>query len=69
MNKNLDFRVPTPEEKALAFAEMEERLLKQLKSKDGKCEQSLFNLAQLYSQSGRVELGSRIGSTTISVTP
>jgi len=55
MNKNVDFRVPTPEEKALAFAEMEERLLKQLKSKDGKCEQSLFNLAKLYSQSGRVD--------------
>jgi len=55
MNKNFNFRLRTPEEKALMFAKMEEGLLKQLKSKDGKCEQSLINLAQLYSQSGRVD--------------
>jgi tetratricopeptide (TPR) repeat protein len=58
MNNNSDFRFtisPIPEGEALTFDEMEERFLKQLKAKDGKCEQSLINLAQLYSQSDRVD--------------
>ena len=68
MNKNSDFRFtipPIPEGEALTFAEMEERFLKQLKAKDGKCEQSLINLAQLYSQSDRMDEASRCIQTLL----
>ncbi|HZS17280.1 MAG TPA: tetratricopeptide repeat protein [Candidatus Udaeobacter sp.] len=53
MDSNLDFRfsVPDiPQGEALTFDEVEERCLKQLQEKDGKCVQSLINLAKLYSQ-------------------
>lgn len=58
MNKNFEFRFtvpPIPEGEALTFAEMEEHFLKQLEAKDGKCEQSLMNLALIYSQSQRID--------------
>ena len=56
MDKNLDFRfsVPNiPKGEALTFDEIEERCLKQLQEKEGKCVQSLINLAKLYSQAKR----------------
>jgi len=58
MDKNLDFHfsVPNiPQGEALTFDEIEERCLKQLQDKDGKCVQSLINLAKLYSQAKRYE--------------
>jgi tetratricopeptide (TPR) repeat protein len=56
MDQNLDFRfsVPNiPQGEALTFDEIEERCLKQLQEKEGKCIQSLINLAELYSQAKR----------------
>jgi tetratricopeptide (TPR) repeat protein len=56
MDQNLDFRFsvrPIPEGEALTFAEIEERCLKQLQEKEGKCVESLINLAKLYSQAKR----------------
>lgn len=53
MNKNSKFRYstrPIPVGEALTFAEIEARCLKQLQDKDGKCVQSLKNLADLYSR-------------------
>jgi tetratricopeptide (TPR) repeat protein len=53
MDQNLDFRFSvrtTPQGEALTFDEIEERCLKQLQEKEGKCVQSLINLAKLYSQ-------------------
>jgi regulator of sirC expression with transglutaminase-like and TPR domain len=58
MDKNLDFRfsVPNiPKGEALTFDEIEERCLKQLQEKEGKCVQSLINLAKLYSQAKRYD--------------
>jgi len=56
MDQNLDFHfsVPKiPEGEALTFDEIEERCLKRLQEKKGKCVQSLINLAKLYSQAKR----------------
>src|SRR5215831_15007843 len=56
MDQNLDFHffVPKiPEGEAFTFGEIEERCLKQLQEKEGKCVQSLINLANLYSQAKR----------------
>jgi tetratricopeptide (TPR) repeat protein len=56
MDQNLDFHfsVPKiPQGEALTFDEIEERCLKQLQEKEGKCVQSLVNLAKLYSQAKR----------------
>jgi tetratricopeptide (TPR) repeat protein len=56
MDQNLDFHfsVPKiPQGEALTFDEIEERCLKQLQAKEGKCVQSLINLAKLYSQAKR----------------
>lgn len=56
MNADLPFRysVPQiPEGEALTFEEIEARFLKQLQENDGKCVQSLINLAKVYSQTGR----------------
>ena len=58
MDQNLDFHfsVPKiPQGEALTFYEIEERCLKQLQAKDGKCVQSLINLAKLYSQAKRYD--------------
>jgi tetratricopeptide (TPR) repeat protein len=62
MNQNLEFRFsvrPIPEGEALTFDEIEERCLKQLKEKEGKCIQSLFNLAKIYSQAKRHDVAFR----------
>jgi tetratricopeptide (TPR) repeat protein len=56
VDRNLDFHfsVPKiPEGEALTFDEIEERCLEQLQKKEGKCVQSLINLAILYSQAKR----------------
>lgn len=56
MSNDLAFRfsVPRiPEGEAITFDEIESRSLKQLQEKDGKCVQSLINLAQVYAQTGR----------------
>jgi tetratricopeptide (TPR) repeat protein len=53
MDQNLDFRFSVrtiPQGEALTFDEIEERCLKQLQEKEGKCVQPLINLARLYSQ-------------------
>jgi tetratricopeptide (TPR) repeat protein len=58
MDQNLDFHfsIPKiPEGEALTFDEIEERCLKQLQEKEGKCIQSLINLAKLYSQAKRYD--------------
>jgi len=58
MDQNLDFRFSVrtiPKGEALTFDEIEERCLKQLQDKEGKCVQSLINLAKLYSQAKRYE--------------
>ena len=58
MEKELEFRFsirPIPQGEALTFEEMEDRFLKQLQAKGGKCVQSLINLAQLYSRAKRID--------------
>jgi tetratricopeptide (TPR) repeat protein len=58
MDQNLDFHfsVPKiPEGEAVTFDEVEERCLKRLREKEGKCVQSLINLAKLYSQAKRYD--------------
>jgi tetratricopeptide (TPR) repeat protein len=58
MDQNLDFHfsVPKiPEGEAVTFDEVEERCLKRLQEKEGKCVQSLINLAKLYSQAKRYD--------------
>jgi len=58
MDQNLDFRfsVPDiPQGEAVTFDEIEERCWKQLQEKEGKCVQSLINLAKLYSQAKRYD--------------
>jgi tetratricopeptide (TPR) repeat protein len=58
MSKDLIFRYhvqPRPEGEALTFEEIEQRFLKQFQEKDGKCVQSLTNLAIIYSQNGRYD--------------
>ena len=58
MDQNLDFHfsVPKiPQGEALTFDEIEERCLNQLQEKEGKCLQSLINLAKLYSQAKRYD--------------
>jgi Flp pilus assembly protein TadD len=48
------FSVPhLPEGEAVTFDEAEQRCLKQLQEKDGKCVQSLTNLTKIYSRVGR----------------
>ena len=56
MSNDLQFRfsVPRiPEGEAVTFDEAEQRCLKQLHEKDGKCVQSLMNLAKIYSRAAR----------------
>ena len=56
MNEDLEFRFSVrrvPEGEALTFAEIEQHFLKQLSEKDGKCVQSLGNLAEMYARAGR----------------
>jgi tetratricopeptide (TPR) repeat protein len=56
MDQNLDFRFSVqtiPEGEALTFNEIEERCLTQLQEKEGRCVQSLSNLARLYARVGR----------------
>jgi len=58
MNKDSEFRYtvpPRPEGEALTFEEVEQRFLKQLDEKEGKCIQSLVNLAKLCAETGRHE--------------
>jgi tetratricopeptide (TPR) repeat protein len=58
MSENLQFRfsVDTPPEgEAVTGEEIEKRCLKQLHEKGGTCLQSLWNLAYLYSKTGRHE--------------
>jgi tetratricopeptide (TPR) repeat protein len=62
MDSNLDvhFSVPKiPKGEALTFDEIEDRCLKQLEEKEGKCVQSLINLAKLYSQAKLLDKASR----------
>jgi tetratricopeptide (TPR) repeat protein len=58
MNKDSEFRYsvqPRPAGEALTFEELEQRFLKQLDEKEGKCIQALENLAGIYAQTGRHE--------------
>jgi tetratricopeptide (TPR) repeat protein len=58
MNKDSEFRYtvpPRPEGEALTFEEVEQRFLRQLDAKEGKCIQSLENLSRLCAQMGRHE--------------
>ena len=62
MNEDLGFRFsirPIPEGEALTYEEIEESCLKQLQDKEGKCVQSLFSLAKIYSQTKRQDEAAR----------
>ena len=62
MDQDLEFRFsiqPVPQGEALTFEEIEARYLKELQEKDGKCVQTLINLAKLYSQAKRYNEGFR----------
>jgi hypothetical protein len=56
MNQDSEFRYtvpPRPEGEALTFEGVEQRFVKQLDTKEGKCIQALENLARLCGQMGR----------------